>query len=37
MSKFRNYTKRRIIKYIKYIDDIKDSTSIEEYMKYPIN
>ena len=33
MSKFRNYIKRRIIKYIKSIDDIKDNTPIEEYMK----
>lgn len=33
MSNFKNYIKRRIIKYIKSIDDIKDNTSIEEYMR----
>lgn len=33
MSKFRNYIKRRIIKYIKSIDDIKNNTPIEEYME----
>ena len=33
MSKFGNYIKRRILKYIKSIDNIKDNTSIKEYME----